>query len=48
MKYSNDIYLQRLTPRILDQFITERFATAPWSALMYYRTLKAAFSKAVI
>ena len=48
MNYSKDIYLQNLTPRILDQFIAERFSTAPWSALMYYRTLKAAFSKAVV
>jgi integrase/recombinase XerD len=37
-----------LTPRVLDQFISQRFATAPWSALMYYRTLKAAFSKAAV
>lgn len=48
MNYSKDISLQNLTPRILDQFIAERFSTAPWSALMYYRTLKAAFSKAVV
>ena len=48
MYYSRDIYLQDLTPRVLDQFIAERYSTAPWSALMYYRTLKAAFSKAVV
>jgi len=48
MNYSKDVYLHNLTPRILDQFIAERFSTAPWSALMYYRTLKAAFSKAVV
>ena len=48
MNYSKDVSLQNLTPRLLDQFIAERFSTAPWSALMYYRTLKAAFSKAVV
>jgi len=48
MNYSKDVSLQNLTPRILDQFIAEKFSTAPWSALMYYRTLKAAFSKAVV
>jgi len=48
MNYSKDVFLQNLTPRILDQFIAERLSTSPWSALMYYRTLKAAFSKAVV
>ena len=44
LAYSKDIPLQNLSVRLLDQFISERFATAPWSALMYYRTLKAAFT----
>jgi integrase len=48
LNYSKDVTLQNLTPRMLDQFIAEKFSTAPWSALMYYRTLKAAFSKAVV
>jgi site-specific recombinase XerD len=48
MNYTKDVYLHNVTPRILDQFIAQRFSTAPWSALMYYRTLKAAFSKAVV
>lgn len=48
MNYTKDVYLHNLTPRIVDQFIAQRFSSAPWSALMYYRTLKAAFSKAVV
>ena len=48
LNYSTDVSLVNLTPRVLDQFIAERFSTAPWSALMYYRTLKAAFSKAAV
>jgi hypothetical protein len=47
INYSNDIPLQSLTVRSMDQFISERFSTAPSAALMYYRTLKAAFTKAV-
>lgn len=48
LTYSKDIPLKNLSVKLLDQFISERFATAPWSALMYYRTLKAAFTKAVV
>ena len=48
IKYCKDITLQNLTARVLDQFISERFSTSPSAALMYYRTLKAAFSKAVV
>jgi site-specific recombinase XerD len=48
MNYSKDVSLQNLTPRILDQFLAERYSTAPSAASLYYRTLKAAFSKAVV
>ena len=34
IKYLKDIPLQNLTRRVLDQFIAERFSTAPWSVLM--------------
>jgi len=47
LSFSGDQYLQKLNPRILDNFISTTFSRAPKAASLYYRTLKAAFSKAV-
>ena len=43
-----EIPLNRLDLRALDKFITVTFLRTPSSASLYYRTLKAAFSKAVL
>ena len=43
-----EIPLKRLDLRALDKFITSTFLRTPSSASLYYRTLKAAFSKAVL
>lgn len=43
-----EIPLNRLDLRAFDKFITVTFLRAPSSASLYYRTLKAAFSKAVL
>ena len=48
LSYSGDIFLQNLTTKILDKFIISTFARAPKAASLYYRTLKAAFTKAVV
>ena len=48
LSFCRDMYLQNLTTKDLDKFITSTFARAPKAAALYYRTLKAAFSKAVI
>ncbi|MCX6170613.1 MAG: tyrosine-type recombinase/integrase [Ignavibacteriales bacterium] len=46
--YTGEIHLDRLDLRTLDKFITATFKRAPRSASLYYRTLKAALSKAVL
>jgi len=46
--YCKDISLEDLDARLLDQFISKKFSTSPAAALLYFRTLKAAFSKAVV
>lgn len=43
-----DIQLQMISTRIIDQFISTASASSKHSASLYYRTLKAAFNKAVI
>ena len=48
IKYSGDVFLIRIDLRTLDKFITSLFARTPRACLVYYRTLKAAFSKAVL
>ena len=40
--------INEINPKILDQFIIKRFSGSPGAAILYFRTLKAAFSKAVI
>ncbi|MCK7516726.1 MAG: phage integrase SAM-like domain-containing protein [Ignavibacteriales bacterium] len=47
LKYTGDVPLDTLNIRILEQFITNSFSRAQSATLLYYRTLKAAFSKAV-
>ncbi len=48
IEFTGDILLNNLEPQIIDKFITHTFARAPRGASLYYRTLKAAFSKAVL
>ncbi len=48
IKYTGDIPLNQLSLRNLDKFISTTFARSPKAAALYYRTVKAAFSKAVI
>jgi integrase len=47
LKYTGDVSLDGLNARILEQFITNSFSRAQSATLLYFRTLKAAFSKAV-
>ncbi|MCL4551729.1 MAG: tyrosine-type recombinase/integrase [Bacteroidetes bacterium] len=46
--FAGDIQLNRLDLRTVDKFITITFSRTPRGASLYYRTLKAAFSKAVL
>ena len=46
--FSGDINLNRLGLYTLDKFITSTYSRTQRGAALYYRTLKAAFSKAVI
>lgn len=46
--FTGDIQLTSLELRTLDKFITHTFSRTPRGASLYYRTLKAAFSKAVL
>lgn len=46
--FCGDININRIDTRTLDKFITTIYARAPKAASLYYRTLKAAFSKAVV
>jgi len=48
IEFSGDVLLTDLTVRTLDNFINQRFKISQSSAGLYYRTLKAAFSKAVV
>lgn len=47
LRYSGNISLQDLDARLLDQFVSQKFSSSPAAALLYFRTLKAALSKAV-
>ena len=47
IKYTGDIKLLQINARVIDQFISETFSRSKYAAALYYRTLKAAFSKAV-
>lgn len=46
-RFLGDIQLNKITVRALDKFITSTFARTERGAHLYYRTLKAAFTKAV-
>ncbi len=46
--FTGDLSLSKLELHTLDKFITHTFARTPRGASLYYRTLKAAFSKAVL
>ena len=48
ISFTGDISLTKLDTQILDKFITQTFARTQRGASLYYRTLKAAFSKAVL
>lgn len=47
-KHIPDMPLQMISTRIIDQFISSVSARSKHSASLYYRTLKAAFNKAVV
>lgn len=47
INYVGDIYLSQVNTKCIDQFITNTFARTKRGAHLYYRTLKATFSKAV-
>lgn len=47
IEFTGDILLADLTIRLLDNFISSRFKISQSSASLYYRTIKAAFTKAV-
>lgn len=47
IRFTGDIQFSRLNLKSLDKFITSTYARAPKASVLYYRTLKAAFSKAV-
>lgn len=46
--FTGNINLSFLDTRTLDKFINSTYSHAPKAAALYYRTLKAAFSKAVV
>jgi len=46
--FTGDVPLNHLSARILDQFITSTYSRSKAAAGLYYRTLKAAFTKAVV
>jgi integrase/recombinase XerD len=46
--FTGDLPLNKLNLQTIDKFITHTFARTPKGASLYYRTLKAAFSKAVL
>ncbi|MGD8305600.1 MAG: tyrosine-type recombinase/integrase [Ignavibacteria bacterium] len=48
IQVTGDIPLQTISTRILDQFIISVYSRSKGAAGLYYRTLKAAFSKAVV
>lgn len=48
VKYTGNIPLIKISPRLIDKFIIYTFSRSKNAAALYYRTLKAAFSKAVI
>lgn len=47
-KHIADMPLQTISTRIIDQFISSVSASSKHSASLYYRTLKAAFNKALV
>ena len=47
IEFTGDILLADLTVRLLDNFINSRFKISQSSAALYYRTIKAALTKAV-
>lgn len=47
-KYLPDLPLENITSKIIDQFISSIAAKSKFSASLYYRTIKAAFNKALI
>ncbi len=48
IEFIDDIPLNKITLHLIDKFITHTYCRTPRSASLYYRTLKAAFSKAVL
>ena len=48
LAFTGDIFLSKLELHTADKFITHTYARTPRGASLYYRTLKAALSKAVL
>ncbi len=48
ISFTGNMNLNFLDTKTLDKFINSTYSHAPKAALLYYRTLKAAFSKAVV
>lgn len=48
IQFIGNPFLNRIDLRTLDKFVTSLFAKTPRACAVYYRTLKAAFSKAVL
>lgn len=46
--YANDVLIKNLQLQTIEKFLTHTFSRTQQGAVMYYRTLKAAFSKAVL
>ncbi|HSP89024.1 MAG TPA: tyrosine-type recombinase/integrase, partial [Ignavibacteriaceae bacterium] len=42
-----DVFLNQISSRLIDQFISDVYSRSPYAAKLYYATLKAAFSKAI-
>ena len=47
IKFTGNLLLTQISPKLIDQFITKTFKRSESAALLYYRTLKAAFNKAI-
>ncbi len=45
---TGNVLLNLLNVRLMDKFISKTYARSPYSAALYYKTLKAAFSKAEV
>lgn len=47
IKFTDNIPLNRIDPKLVESFVNQTFSKSKFSARLYYKTLKAAFNKAV-